>query len=109
MCVIATSGRQGPLAPPGRYSPLGFAVLFTAAAASPKMRNIAADPRVSVGVFAPLVGPASSRGAQIFGRARTLVGGAEDYAHYCSAFRWQPGHVKRSRSLDEPPADPLIV
>jgi nitroimidazol reductase NimA-like FMN-containing flavoprotein (pyridoxamine 5'-phosphate oxidase superfamily) len=109
MCVLATSGPDGPLATPVRYYHLDFAVLFTAAAASPKMRNIAADPRVSVGVFAPLVGQASSRGAQIFGRARTLVGGDEDYARYWSAFRWQSDHVERSRSLDEPPADPLIV
>jgi nitroimidazol reductase NimA-like FMN-containing flavoprotein (pyridoxamine 5'-phosphate oxidase superfamily) len=109
MCVLATGGPDGPLATPVRYYHLDFAVLFTAAAASPKMRNIAADPRVSIGLFAPLVGQASSRGAQIFGRARTLVGGDEDYAHYWSAFRWQSDHVERSRSLDEPPADPLIV
>lgn len=109
MCVLATSGPNGPLATPVRYYHLDFAVLFTAAAASPKMRNIAADPRVSIGVFAPLVGQASSRGAQIFGRARTLVCGDEDYAHYWSAFRWQSDHIERSRSLDEPPSDPLIV
>jgi nitroimidazol reductase NimA-like FMN-containing flavoprotein (pyridoxamine 5'-phosphate oxidase superfamily) len=109
MCVLATSGPDGPLATPVRYYHLDFAVLFTAAAASPKMRNIAADPRVSVGVFAPLVGQASSRGAQIFGRARRLVRGDEGYAHYWSAFRWQSDHVERSRSLADPPADPLIV
>ncbi len=109
MCVLATIGPDGPLATPVRYYHLDFAVLFTAAPASPKMRNIAADPRVSIGVFAPLVGQASSRGAQIFGRARTLVCGDEGYAHYWSAFRWQSDHVERSRSLDEPPADPLIV
>jgi nitroimidazol reductase NimA-like FMN-containing flavoprotein (pyridoxamine 5'-phosphate oxidase superfamily) len=53
MCVLATTGPDGPLATPVRYFPLGFAVLFTAAPRSPKMRNIAADPRVSVGIFAP--------------------------------------------------------
>jgi hypothetical protein len=110
MCVLATSGPTGPLATPVRYYHLDFAVLFTAAAASPKMRNIAADPGVSIGVFAPLVGQASSRGgAQIFGRARTLIRDDEDYAHYWSAFRWQSDHVERSRSLDQPPAGPLIV
>ena len=44
------------------------------------MRNIAADPRVSIGVFAPLVGQASSRGAQIFGRARVLPDDRDGYA-----------------------------
>lgn len=73
MCVLATTGPDGPLATPVRYYPLGFAVLFTAAPRSPKMRNIATDPRVSVGIFAPLVGLASSRGAQLFGTARVLA------------------------------------
>ncbi|SCE93384.1 Pyridoxamine 5'-phosphate oxidase [Micromonospora mirobrigensis] len=41
MCVLATTGPDGPLATPVRYYPLGFAVLFTAAPRSPKMRNIA--------------------------------------------------------------------
>jgi len=69
MCVLATAGADGPLATPVRYFHLDFTIIFTAAGSSPKMRNIRADPRVSVGVFAPLVGQASSRGAQLFGNA----------------------------------------
>jgi hypothetical protein len=72
MCVLATTGPSGPLATPIRYYPLDFAIMFTAAPRSPKLRNIAADPRVSVGIFAPLVSLASSRGAQLFGTARVL-------------------------------------
>jgi Pyridoxamine 5'-phosphate oxidase len=63
MCVLATAGPDGPLATPVRYNHLDFALMFTAAAGSPKLRNIEADPRVSIGIFAPLVGQASSRGA----------------------------------------------
>lgn len=109
MCVLATAGPDGPLATPVRYYHLDFAVVFTAAAASPKMRNIAADPRASVGVFAPLVGQASSRGAQIFGHARIHAPGDAEHARYWPAFRWQSDHAERSRSLDDPPADPLVV
>jgi nitroimidazol reductase NimA-like FMN-containing flavoprotein (pyridoxamine 5'-phosphate oxidase superfamily) len=109
MCVLATCGTDGPLATPVRYFHLDFAVLFTAAASSPKMRNIAADPRVSVGIFAPLVGQASSRGAQVFGRARILTDGDREYAHYWPAYRWQSDQVERSRSLDEPSAGTLVV
>ncbi len=109
MCVLATAGPDAPLATPVRYFPLGFAILFSTAAGSPKMRNLAADPRVSVGVFAPLVGQASSGGAQIFGRARVLSEDDPDFAHYWPAFRWQSDHVERSRSLDEPPSGPLVV
>ncbi len=70
MCVLATAGPAGPLATPVRFFALNFALMFTASPRSPKMRNIAADPRVSIGVFAPLVGLASSRGVQVFGEAR---------------------------------------
>lgn len=83
--------------------------MFTTVPTSPKMRNIAADPRVSIGVFAPLVGQASSRGAQVFGQARALGADDPEFAHYWPAFRWQSDHVERSRSLDEPPSGPLVV
>jgi hypothetical protein len=73
------------------------------------MRNIAADPRVSVGVFAPLVGLASSRGAQLFGTARVLQPGDSARARYWAAFRWENEHVERGRSLTEPPQDTLVV
>jgi len=109
MCVLATSGPDGPLATPVRYFHLDFALMFTAVATSPKMRNIAADPRVSIGVFAPLVGQASSRGAQVCGQARVLQAGDPDFEHYWPAVRWQSDHVERSRSLDEPPSGPLVV
>ncbi|MFD6713821.1 pyridoxamine 5'-phosphate oxidase [Micromonospora sp. TSRI0369] len=109
MCVLATVGPDGPLATPVRYYPLGFTLMFTAAPRSPKMRNIAADPRVSVGVFAPLVGLASSRGAQVFGSARVLGPEHPDRARHWAAFRWESEHAERGRSLAEPPEDPLVV
>lgn len=109
MCVLATCGPNGALATPVRYYHLDFAVLFTTAASSPKMRNIAADPRVSVGIFAPLVGQASSRGAQVFGQARVLMPGDGEHGHYWPAYRWQSDHLERSRSLDQPPVGPLVV
>ena len=78
--------REGPLATPVRYFHLDFALMFSTAPGSPKMRNLAADPRVSVGVFAPLVGQASSRGVQLFGRARVLSEGDSDFEHYWAGF-----------------------
>ncbi|MFC1407056.1 MULTISPECIES: pyridoxamine 5'-phosphate oxidase family protein [Streptacidiphilus] len=109
MCVLATSGPDGPLATPVRYFHLDFTLMFTADPRSPKMRNLAADSRVSVGVFAPLVGQASSRGAQVFGRARVLFEGDGDFEHCWPAVRWQSDHVERSRPLAEPPSGPLVV
>ncbi len=103
MCVLATVGPDGPLATPVRYFHLDFTIVFTAAGNSPKMRNIRDDPRVSVGVFAPLVGQASSRGAQLFGRARIVEPSDAEFDRHWSVVRWQSDHVERSRSLDEPP------
>jgi pyridoxamine 5'-phosphate oxidase-like protein len=96
MCVLATTGPDGPLATPVRYYPLGFGVMFTAAPHSPKMRNIAADPRVSIGLFAPLVGLASSRGAQLFGPARVISPEHPEYTE------WEVQH-------SEPPRGALVV
>lgn len=109
MCVLATAGPDGPLATPVRYYSLGFAVMFTAAPRSPKLRNIARDPRVSVGVFAPLAGLASSRGAQLFGQARVLAPGDPAREPYWEAFRWENEHAERGRPVTEPPADTLVV
>jgi nitroimidazol reductase NimA-like FMN-containing flavoprotein (pyridoxamine 5'-phosphate oxidase superfamily) len=109
MCVLATTGDDGPLATPVRYYPLDFAVMFTAAPRSPKLRNIGADPRVSVGVFAPLVTLASSRGAQLFGEARVLPPDHPARERYWSAFRWESEHAERGRPMVEPPGDTLVV
>lgn len=109
MCVLATAGPDGPLATPVRYYSLGFAVMFTASPRSPKMRNIAADSRVSVGIFAPLVGLASSRGAQLFGTARVLPPDHPERDGYWAAFRWENEHAEQGRSLAEPPRDTLVL
>lgn len=83
--------------------------MFTASRRSPKMRNLRQDPRISIGVFAPLVGLASSRGAQIFGQAKLLEPGDPQYAELWAAFRWQSEHVEQGGSLDEPPAGPMVA
>ncbi|BBH69893.1 hypothetical protein ACTI_65780 [Actinoplanes sp. OR16] len=109
MCVLATAGPDGPLATPVRYYSLGFAVMFTASPRSPKLRNIADDPRVSVGIFAPLTGLASSRGAQLFGQAKVLSHGDPERDRYWEAFRWENEHAEQGRSVAEPPHDTLVV
>lgn len=73
LAVIATVNKDGsPAATPVRYFSLGFEIFYTSWNASVKSRNLQRDPRVSAGIVAPLVGQASSRGAQLFGTARTL-------------------------------------
>jgi nitroimidazol reductase NimA-like FMN-containing flavoprotein (pyridoxamine 5'-phosphate oxidase superfamily) len=108
--VIATVSADGsPVATPVRYTSLGFEIVYTSWNASLKSRNLRRDPRVSAGIVAPLVGLASSRGAQVFGTARTLERDDPEAEAYWEAFRWQSDHVERGRSLDEPPTDPITV
>lgn len=110
MAVIATSNVDGsPSATPVRYYSLGFEILYTSWNDSVKSRNVRRDPRVSAAIFAPLVGQASSRGAQLFGTARTIGRDHPSADYYWEAFRWQSDHVERGRPLDEPPTDPLTV
>lgn len=109
MCVVATAGVDGPLATPVRYVHLDLTVVFTCQDGTPKLRNIAADPRVSIGVFAPLVSEASSRGAQLFGTARVLRTGDVDFDRLIGAYRWQSDAAERGRPLDRPPTGPLVA
>lgn len=110
MAVVATTTADGtPVATPVRYYSLGFEVMYTSWNESPKSRNLRRDPRVSAGIFAPLVGRASSRGLQIFGHARTLEREDPSADAYWEAFRWQSEHVETGLSVMDPPTDPLTV
>ncbi len=110
LAVVATVNKDGrPAATPVRYYSLGFEIFYMSWNASVKSRNLRRDPRVSVGIVAPLVGQASSRGAQLFGTARTLERGDQDAEQYWEAVRWQSDYAERGRSLNEPPVDPLTV
>lgn len=110
MAVVATVNPDGsPSATPVRYFNLGFEIFYSSWNASKKSRNLRRDPRVSAGVFAPLVGQASSRGAQLFGTARTVERDDPEADAYWEAFRWQSDHIERGRPIAQPPTDPLTV
>lgn len=110
LAVIATVNKDGsPAATPVRYFSLGFEIFYTSWNASVKSRNLRRDPRVSAGIVAPLVGQASSRGAQLFGTARTLEREDPGAEQYWEAVRWQSDYAERGLPLQESPADPLTV
>jgi nitroimidazol reductase NimA-like FMN-containing flavoprotein (pyridoxamine 5'-phosphate oxidase superfamily) len=109
MCVLATVGEHGPLATPVRYFHLGFGIMFTASPRSPKMRNIAARPQISVGIFAPLVGLASSRGAQVFGTAEVIAADDARFDRYWEAFRWESEQIEQGRSPTAIPGSVVVI
>jgi hypothetical protein len=73
------------------------------------MRNIAEDPRVSIGVHAPLVGLAGSRGAQIFGEAEVMSSDDQRFGEHWAAFRWESEQIEQGRSPDEIPGALVAV
>lgn len=108
--VVATVNADGsPNATPVRYYSLGLEIFYTSWNASPKSRNLRRDARVAAGIVAPLVGQASSRGAQLFGTARTLERDDPAADQYWEAFRWQSDHAERGKPLSQPPQDPLTI
>jgi len=110
MAVVATVNADGsPAATPVRYFSLGFEIFYTSWNNSVKSRNLCRDSRVSAGIFAPLVSQASSRGAQLFGTARTLERDDPGADEYWEAVRWQSDHAECGRPIHEPPADPLTI
>lgn len=109
VCVLATTGAEGPIATPVRYFHLGFTIMFTASPRSPKMRNISDDPRVSIGIHAPLVGLAGSRGAQVFGSAVVIPSTDPDFNSYWEAFRWESEQIEQGRSPDDDPGGVVVV
>jgi hypothetical protein len=61
-----------------------------------------------VGLFAPLVSQASSRGAQLFGTAEVLMPGDDGYADGMAVYRWQSDAAERGRPLDQEPDGPML-
>ena len=109
MCVLATVGSDGPLATPVRYYHREFELIFTASPRSPKMRNIARDARVSIGIFAPHVGLASSRGCQVFGTAVVALPGSAAFDDAMAWYRWQSDAAERGRSSTAPPSTAVVT
>lgn len=109
MCVLATNGPKGLIATPVRYFSLDFTLMFTANLRSPKMQNIAADPQVSIGLHAPLVSLASSRGVQIFGTAEVIADDDPRFVGYWEAFRWESEQIEQGRSPDDSPGSVVVV
>ncbi|MDR6315873.1 pyridoxamine 5'-phosphate oxidase family protein [Actinoplanes couchii] len=110
MCVLATTDPSGaPHATPVRYFADGFDLIVTSLGDSPKIRNLRADPRMSAGVFAPLTTVESSRGAQLFGTARILSPGDEEFESRWRIVTPRIHETERDRFLADPARCVLAV
>jgi nitroimidazol reductase NimA-like FMN-containing flavoprotein (pyridoxamine 5'-phosphate oxidase superfamily) len=88
MCVLATVGRNGPIASPIEYWADGLDLYMLPDPGTPKLKAMQRDPRVSIAVHAAYHGWHSARGLQIFGTAHVIEPHAPGWKHGMKIFRW---------------------
>lgn len=108
MGVLATVGKNGPIASPVEFYAEGMAVWIYPQPGSPKIKAMEKDPRVSFAVHLPFVGWASTCGAQLFGKAELFEAGTAEFDHGLDIFRWQTTAVELDRDINNKPGGMLL-
>jgi len=89
MCVLATCTNGVPRATPIEYHSKGITMYFMGEPGT-KMKNIADNPNVSVGIFLPYTGWDSAKGAQITGKATVISRNSpEEFREGSEAYQWE--------------------
>jgi general stress protein 26 len=88
MCVLATCSDDIPRATPIEYRNRGIALYFVGEQGT-KIKNLANNPNVSVGIYFPYTGMDSARGAQISGKATIIQRVAEEFKDGLNAYQWE--------------------
>jgi nitroimidazol reductase NimA-like FMN-containing flavoprotein (pyridoxamine 5'-phosphate oxidase superfamily) len=106
MCTLATCKEDVPRATPLEYFSEGT-TLYIAPDPGTKIVNIAANPRISVGIFNDVnpdwPGGAWKRikGVQITGEATLLTPDDPEYAHAMKVYNWEPFLKALGRNKDD--------
>jgi len=114
MCVIATCKEDVPRATPLEYFSEGT-TLYIAPDPGIKIVNIAANPRISVGIYNDVhpdwPGGAwkQIKGVQITGEAKLLIPDDPEYAHAMKVYNWEPFFKALGWSLDEGPKPDRMI
>lgn len=106
--VLATVGRDGPIASPVEFYSEGLCLYVFPQPGSPKLKALQRDPRVSFAVANPMAGWACAQGAQFFGRAQLLEPDSPDWVHGMKVYRWQSSAAEIGRTADAPPRGLLM-
>jgi len=89
MCVLATCGDGVPRATPIEYHSKGLTMYFVGEPGT-KLKNIAENPNVSIGIFLPYEGWDSAKGTQITGKARIIPRkNLEEFKEGLEAYQWE--------------------
>jgi len=88
MCVLATSKGDVPRATPIEYRSRDL-TLYLVGENGEKLRNIAFNPNVSVGIYLPYAGMETAKGVQIMGKATLISQGTEEFKEGLAAYQWE--------------------
>jgi nitroimidazol reductase NimA-like FMN-containing flavoprotein (pyridoxamine 5'-phosphate oxidase superfamily) len=88
MCVFATCLGDAPRATPIEYHSDGLSMFFEGEPGL-KIKNLAANPNVSIGIYLPYTGWDSVKGAQITGKAELVKKGTPEFSECLSAYQWE--------------------
>ncbi len=88
MCVLATCLGDVPRATPIEYRSKGLTMFF-AGEPGLKIRNLAGNPNVSVGVYLPYTGMDTVKGAQITGKAKLVKKDTPEFSECLQDYQWE--------------------
>ena len=112
-CVLATCYDNIPRATPLEYRSKGITLYFVGEPGI-KLKNLATNPQVSVGIYMPYTGFDSAKGAQITGKAKIIPKGTKEFNESLEAYQWEKTakefHLQEfPQSLQMIRVDPLKV
>ncbi|HJP38957.1 MAG: pyridoxamine 5'-phosphate oxidase family protein [Gammaproteobacteria bacterium] len=88
MCVLATIGRNGPIASPIEYYADGMDIYVLPDPGTPKLAAMQRDSRISLAVHREYHGWHNAHGLQYFGQVEVIEPDAPGWDHAMKVFRW---------------------
>jgi nitroimidazol reductase NimA-like FMN-containing flavoprotein (pyridoxamine 5'-phosphate oxidase superfamily) len=106
MCVLATCYNDIPRATPIEYHAKGITLYFVGETGT-KIKNLASNQNVSVGIYLPYTGWDSAKGAQITGKATIIPRNTVEFKKSLEAYQWEK--TAKEFNLQEFPKSLQIV
>jgi nitroimidazol reductase NimA-like FMN-containing flavoprotein (pyridoxamine 5'-phosphate oxidase superfamily) len=88
MCVLSTCYEDIPRATPLEYRSKGIKLYFVGEPGI-KLKNLASNQNVSIGIYLPYTGWDSAKGAQITGKAKIISRNSEEFSESLEAYKWE--------------------
>jgi len=106
--VMATVGKNGPIASPVEFYSENLDVYIYPQPNSPKVKALGRDPRMSFAVANSMAGWASAFGVQLFGTGELLEPGTPDWEHGMTVFKYPASNWELGRPIDTVPPGLLL-